>query len=334
MDPTVPAPSLALQLLERSALFGGLDAPLLARLLPYFEHLALAGGQTLCERGDPADALYLVCTGSLGAFGPGHSSDDEHLLGLIGVGQTVGELGVLTQNPRNATVRALRDSTLLRLSEPSRLLELLAAHPDALARALRELLSRVQWREDPRQLNPARTFALLGAHQGLPLRAAAARLAECLRAHGPVLLIDAALGREHGAEWHDAREREHRFVVYAADGDAAWRDVCMRQADQFLLLARAADTPRPWPDAVCRSGVDALHRTRHLLLLGDGAQPLAQAAAGWLREFEGKLAWHHLRAGVPGDWERLGRLLARRATGLVLSGGGARGFSHLGVVRA
>ena len=332
MDDESRRSSLALRQLESSAMFGGLGEPVLARLLPSFEPVSLKGGEVLCRRGDVPDAVYLVCTGSLGAFGPGHSSDEEHLLGLIGAGQTVGELGVLTGRPRNATVRALRDSTLLRLADTRRLLELMAAHPDALARALADLLGRVQWREEPQGLDPARTFALLGAHGQLPLRVAAAQLAASLRVHGSVLVLDATLGRGRDAAWHDAREREHRFVVYVADGDADWRDTCMRQADRFLLLARGDEAPRPWPDAMCRSGADALHRPRHLLLLCDGAQPSPHAAGGWLEGFEGRVAWHHLRAGA--DWDRLGRLLARRATGLVLSGGGARGFSHLGVVRA
>ncbi len=321
-----------LSLLEGSALFGGLGEPVLLELLPHFEPLTLRGGETLCRRGDVPDALYLVCTGSLGAFGPGHASDDEHLLGQIGPGQTVGELGVLTQRPRNATVRALRDCTLLRLADTARLLELMAAHPEALARALRDLLARVQWREEPQELNPPRTFALLGAHPGLDLPAVARQLEQALRGHGSVLLLDARLGRGRDPAWHDARERQHRFVVYVADGDAAWRATCMRQADQFLLLARAADQPVPWPDAMCRNGADVLHRERHLLLLGEPGAPAPRAATEWLTSFEGRLAWHHLRGAA--DWARVGRLLARRATGLVLSGGGARGFSHLGVVRA
>ena len=42
----------------------------------------------------------------------------------------------------------------------------------------------------------------------------------------------------------------------------------------------------------------------------------------------------HLRAGVPGDFGRLARVLAGRRSGLVLGGGAARGFAHLGVYRA
>jgi len=43
---------------------------------------------------------------------------------------------------------------------------------------------------------------------------------------------------------------------------------------------------------------------------------------------------HHVRAGVARDLRRLGRMLLGRAIGVVLSGGGARGLAHIGVIRA
>ncbi|MFM7627130.1 MAG: patatin-like phospholipase family protein, partial [Gammaproteobacteria bacterium] len=73
------------------------------------------------------------------------------------------------------------------------------------------------------------------------------------------------------------------------------------------------------------------------------------AAAMWLAALDdalrlaqpgpkrGRLPHHHLRrtgAAAPADIARLARLALGRATGIVLSGGGARGFAHLGVLRA
>ena len=327
-DPPPPA----LHWLRRTALFGELRNEVLQTLLPHVEPLALAGGETLFRRGDASDAVYVVVSGSLGVFGPGHSSHHERLLGVVASGQTVGELGLLARRERMATVRALRDCALLRLRGAELLLSLMAEHPEALARTLRRLLEQVQWREDALNTQAPRSFALLGAHPGLPLLDCAQALLRGLAGLGTVLLVDAALGRGRDPAWHDQREHEHDFVVYVADGDAAWRSTCMRQADQFLLLAAADDAPTAWPDALCRSGADSLLRPRHLLLLGREGEPRAQAAMGWLRGFEGSVSPHHLRG--PADWSRLARLLARRATGLVLSGGGARGFGHLGVVRA
>jgi predicted acylesterase/phospholipase RssA len=48
----------------------------------------------------------------------------------------------------------------------------------------------------------------------------------------------------------------------------------------------------------------------------------------------GAAAHHHVREGDAGDMRRLVRLLTGRAIGLVLSGGGARGFAHIGVIEA
>ena len=52
---------------------------------------------------------------------------------------------------------------------------------------------------------------------------------------------------------------------------------------------------------------------------------LAQSRAGFL---------HHCRPGDPAAMDRLARLVAGRAVGLVLGGGGARGFAHIGLLRA
>jgi NTE family protein len=71
-------------------------------------------------------------------------------------------------------------------------------------------------------------------------------------------------------------------------------------------------------------------RRAELLLLHEGAFANG-AAARWYSVLPG-MPHHHMRG--PADYDRLARLLTGRAVGLVLSGGGARGFAHLGVVRA
>src|SRR6185437_7568175 len=43
---------------------------------------------------------------------------------------------------------------------------------------------------------------------------------------------------------------------------------------------------------------------------------------------------HHVYAAQSGSYDRLARFVTGMANGLVLSGGGARGFAHIGVLRA
>ncbi len=318
--------------LARTAVFGVLDAPVRAALLPHAAPHELRGGDLLFRIGDRSDALYVLCSGSLGVFGRGLARGAPQLLGVIAPGETVGELGFLTGQPRTATVRALRDCTLLRLHRSDVMLRLMAQHPQALAESLRHILNRLGQRAHGEVLTPPRTFAMVGVHGGLALRDAAERLAAALRPLGATLLLDAGTGRGRDPAWHTEREREHRFVLYVADrDDAAWRATCLRQADQFLLLADTGVAAQPWPDALCRSGGDTLHRTRRLLLVGPST-PERDDISAWLRQFSGEVLPHRLRSNA--DYARLARHLAQRAVGLVLSGGGARGFGHIGVVRA
>ena len=324
--------TVLIETLERTALFGTLDSATRVALLPYLEPCSLHGGDTLFARGASADAVYVLRSGSLGVFGMAQSDGRERLLGVIAPGETVGELGLLTDQARAYAVRALRDCTLLRLPRAS-FERLQDSHPRALLAASRRVLERLLANDMGDPLARSRGFALLPFDDAVDARSVAEDLARALRLHGVTLVIDAATGCNRDADWFSAREREHEFLLYVADGgDPAWRATCIRQCDQLLLAASTASTPAAWPDAGCHSGDDALHRPRHLLLLGAGGTPAHGRATRWLAQFHEAPQWHHLRGAS--DCARLARLLTRRAQGVVLSGGGARGFAHIGVIRA
>ena len=100
----------------------------------------VAGGEALFFEGEASDAVYLLVNGSLAAFqNDGHGG--SQLVGHIMAGESVGELGVLISRPRSATVRALRDSELVRL--PATHLDVLAeTFPQALLGLARLALRR------------------------------------------------------------------------------------------------------------------------------------------------------------------------------------------------
>lgn len=91
---------------------GSADAAraLLARLTP----LRLAAGATLFSQGDPSDALYFVRSGSLSTHV--NQGGQEVRVRLTLAGGVIGEMGLLRELPRTATVRAAGDAELLRLS--------------------------------------------------------------------------------------------------------------------------------------------------------------------------------------------------------------------------
>ena len=71
--------------------------------------MTLRRGDVLMRQGEPSDALYFVLSGRFTV----HVDGTAEPVAEIGQGQSVGEIGFFAGLPRNATVMALRDSTVL-----------------------------------------------------------------------------------------------------------------------------------------------------------------------------------------------------------------------------
>jgi NTE family protein len=304
-------------------LFSGLPRHVVDETVSELEWMSLPGGGLLFEAGSPADAVYFVVSGCLGVYGPG-----GELVGRIAAGETVGEMGLIVSRPRRATVRALRDSELAMLSAGT-FERVLLGHPQAILRLARLTVSRIDDRDADRQrVMTPRTLALVPLDESVDLAQHAGRLVDALSRFGRADLVGRQRAGSHSPQWFHERETRNDFVVYTADpGDTAWTRLCLRQADVVLLAARAGGSV---PEGGGHGWLDGGMRRGELLLLHEGA--FAQGAAPrWCAAFPG-MAHHHLRSAA--DYGRLVRMLTGRAVGLVLSGGGARGFAHLGVVRA
>ena len=304
-------------------LFSGLPTEVVNAAVAELEWISLPGGRLLFEAGSPADAVYFVVSGCLGVYDPG-----GELVGRITAGECVGEMGLIVSRPRTATVRALRDSELATLSAGT-FERVLLGHPTAILRLARLAMERLEHagtRERP-QMTP-RTIALVPQDADVDLASAARALVAALAAYGRVDLVSSERAGSHSPQWFHELESRNDFVAYAADGrDTPWSRRCIRQADVLLLVARSDREPGR---SAALDWQEGAWRRAELLLLHDG-DVVAGSAQRW-RELHPGIPVHHLR-GDP-DYARLVRMLTGRAVGLVLSGGGARGFAHLGVVKA
>jgi NTE family protein len=320
--------SQTLDILRALPLFRHLDDAALAELGDELQWFALPGGASLFDEGDPSDAFYVLKSGSVGAF-----RNDEHgnaqLVGVVAAGETVGEVGMIVDLPRNASVRALRDSELLRLSRTG-FDKLVNHHPKAMLAMARLAVRRLSAREGDGSLNAPRTFAVLRQHAGVDVHGFAEELLRMLCAFDGCVMIDRKEGSGRLSSWFNELEARTRFVIYVADADDEWQALCVRQADCLLLIANADEAPGEWPASACADASTALSRPRHLILLHPG-KLIDGAARRWLAKTP-NIRHHHVRDTH--DVRRIARLLTGRSLSLVLSGGGARGFTQIGIVRA
>ena len=304
----------------------GVPAATLAVLAAQAVQFSLPAGSLLFEAGAAADAVYLLTSGRLGVRMPGQTP----WVAEIETGELVGESGWLLAEPRSASVLALRDSELLLL--PAAALTAATQHCAELALALARLsarrLSRSNRRETRRR--SARVFVIVPNSEEVAVAELATQLVAELARLGPAELVWDVRASEHTLAWFNRIEEQNEHVVYVADpSESAWTRQCCRQADVILLAGRARSDPRPWTTSIAHTAVARGARVELALLHEGDFTP--GAATRWLGSLSGA-SHHHLVDAA--DLARVARLLTRRGVGLVLSGGGARGFAHLGIVRA
>lgn len=309
--------------------FSGLDSVLLDAMANAIEWFSLPGGQTLFDAGDPIDGLYFVVSGSLGAYAPAQFGQ-RRLVGRAVTGETVGEMALISGKPRSATVVALRDTELGRLPRAA-FEKLMLSHPQGLLRISQLMVQRLESAQRHvrgRRAVP-RTFAVVPNEAGAGAATFAAQLTTELERLGHTELVWSQRGADHTSQWFHAIERANEFVVYVCDaGPTNWSKLCLRQADAVLLLAKADSTVKQWTQfATAELAVN--QRTELVLQHHGSIKP--GCTAGWLDVRPG-IPHHHVRH--TSDIARVARLLSGRALGVVLSGGGARGLAHIGVLRA
>jgi len=135
------------------------------------------------------------------------------------------------------------------------------------------------------------------------------------------------------AGWLSEQESDYRYVVYEADsGLSHWTRRCIRQADRVLLVAQANADPAPGEIEEQMECMNATARAELVLLHPAGTQR-PTSTRNWLSS-RCVRTHHHVRMDDAQDLHRLVRRLTGHALGLVLGGGGARSFAHLGVYRA
>jgi CRP/FNR family cyclic AMP-dependent transcriptional regulator len=103
-------------LLRNVPMFAGLDEPQLAVLVRMVVRKAFGRNSLIIGAGDPTDSLYIVLNGRLKVL----MSDDqgrEVILSILKPGEFFGEMGLLDDSPRSASVVTIEPCELLSISK-------------------------------------------------------------------------------------------------------------------------------------------------------------------------------------------------------------------------
>ena len=289
---------------------------------------SIAGGWPVYEQGAPSSSLYILLSGRLIVVREGEDGDE--VIGYVRAGEPVGEMSMLSGERHSASVFALRDSELLSITrtEFERLVE---RCPDFITQTAKLTLRRAREPALSFARTAPRVFALIGTSRSIDVDAQARRLAASIGRIGLVAKAWPVADAAPDSFAFDSDELRCDVVILAARvEDTPWYRFVLRHADRFLVYARRdARPPRPFP-MVTEAGERARRfRLVDLVMVHEGA--VSSTTADWMDAVSAARVFH-CRADRCHD--RLARIIAGKSVGIVLSGGGARAYAHIGAVRA
>jgi NTE family protein len=335
VDAAAPArsrPESAADFLAHTPVFSGLERSLRDQLAARARTARVGAGEWLFRQGEPGEAMYVVRGGRLEVI----DEAADTVIRELGRGDALGELALLTGAPRSASVRAARASDLLAIERADfeQLLHTSPALSVSLTRVLAEQLRDAHAPAPTARPRPT-TVALVALDDRVPLAELAHRLAGALqRELSCTLLVGTDAGSPGDAvdvattsgPLLDRAEAGHDLVLLAGGSllaGAQWTEFCLQQADRILAVTAGGPVP------------DALRNRPELRgcdLVAYDVGPGSGALLGWAAALE-PIESHLVRSAELGaDLERAARRLSGRSVGVILSGGGARAFSHIGVL--
>ncbi len=341
--------SLSRSRLACVAAFKGLDPDTLATLEQQLTALPIPAGTVLVQEGDEPDALYIVVSGRFSV----EVAAAREPVAEIGSGGTIGEIAFFAGGQRTATCRAIRDSSVLRLTRAdfdgisqqapaiwSNITATLAQRLAAQTRKSAQLKGTTTRRPRPR------TIAIIPAG---PLRDLP-RLRDTIAGHiegrpGAVILDSSDAAQRPGDDGHDweqtaqrlnAWEETHDTVVFIADASlTAFTQYAIRQADEVIMVAHHPASPLSAP--VPLNQIEAFscaqpNRVHRLVLVHQHRHGI-QGTRHWLAH-RPVVMHHHIADGDRDDLARLWRFVRGEASGFVACGGGAYCAAHIGIYKA
>ena len=241
------------------------------------EWVQINAGQVIHHQGDESDAIYIVLNGRLRAILE-RENGDMNVVGEYGQGESVGELEVMTEAPRPATLHAIRDTELAKF--PKSLFNSLALeHPGITIKISKIIAQRMRALIEDPVFEPGkdktsitfsnkaststlnlRTTCVLPVTAGVPVVEFGARLLTALSqigvANGVTSLNQAVIlnhlgrhafsrmGKLKLSQYLADLEERYGMLLYIADTNvnSPWTQTCIAQADCILLVGLAEDS--------------------------------------------------------------------------------------------
>lgn len=317
-------------------LFNELDYDGLCKVLEAGETQHLEPGDYLVKQGDHENSLYIVLSGRLRAVLEDKSG--QHILGDIGEGEPTGEFALFTNEPRMASVLSIRKTTVLQVTKEE-YLNLVAQNPAFAGMLTGFLIKRLKRNVLERHVGSTpKNIAFIKLQPAYDITPWTDEIERAFEQSGiPIQVFDQDSKPEgHYKSVFDSLEQHDGLNILVCSEDyPEWSKQCLLSADLVIVGTDFLADPGLYQiekklDLYAQS---ILNKKIYIVFLHELGTQLPKQTSKWLEKR--KVNLHiHIRKNSPADIRRFCRIISNQAIGVVLGGGGSKGYAHVGAIRA
>lgn len=317
-------------------LFKELDKEALCKILEAGEKQQVEEGAYLFKQGDVENSLYVVLSGRLRAVM--EDKTGTNILGDIGEGEPTGEFALFTNEPRMASVLAIRKTIVLKINKQE-YLNLVSQNP-AFAGMLTSFLIKRLRRNilEQHMSSTPKNIALINLQPDHDLSPWTDVIEKTLEESGiPIQVFDhdSQPPQQYDSIFDTLEQQEGLNILVCSEAQPEWSRQCLLVADLIIVGTEfLADANLYQIEKIQNLYAQSiLNKKIYIVFLHENQTVLPEQTSRWLQKRMVNLHIH-VRKNHLGDIRRFCRIISNQAVGVVLGGGGAKGFAHVGAIRA
>lgn len=323
-----------IELILQTPIFSKIDKRICESLLPYLQKIKLKQTDILFHQGELSDSLYILVDGQLIAFLP-IKEGEKKIIGLIEKGETVGELGALSNQPRTLSLIAAMDSVVLKFPR-DKFQNFIKEFPEVVSQIINVIINRSQ--------NTIKLISKKKPHQHIAI------------IRGDETNIDLFMEKLNKNNFHDEKfilidhythgsllnnrlqqiENEHRSAVFVLDKEDLSPIKSKLNHISGIYIIVDGDKLGYLSDfalEILKRDKTSFATQYELILMHDDKIDMPTGTKAWLEQSHFTLH-HHIRKNDDAGYQKIWRFIRGKAVGLVLGGGGAKGWVCIGVIKA
>jgi predicted acylesterase/phospholipase RssA len=323
-----------LQVLGR--LFNELDNDALSKILEAGEKHQVEPANYLFRQGDLENSLFVVLSGRLRVVM--QDKNGMHILGDVGEGEPIGEFALFTNEPRMASVLAIRTTTVLQINKHE-YLQLVSQNP-AFAITLTSFLIKRLRRNTLQQHTSStpKNIALINLQAEHDLSPWTDLIEKTLEENGTPIQVfdhDSKPEGQYKTVFDSLEQHTGLNILVCSEANVEWSQQCLLYADLVIVATDflAGSNLYPIEKMLDLYAQSILNKKIYIVFLHEKETLLPKQTSRWLAPRTVNLHIH-IRKRNLADTRRFCRIISNKAVGVVLGGGGTKGFAHVGAVRA